>query len=588
VVPWLWFLTRTADCQIFQNISVPDILEKVFKAFGFTDYELNLAGHYPKREYCVQYRETTFNFVSRLMEHEGMFYFFQHEDGKHTMVIGDMPHAYADCVENEVTYDATGHGPRLIDTWEHRYTFRSGKWTHTDYNFETPRTDLLTSSETIIDLAGLGGYELFDYPGEYQVESDGAAQARVRMEEEEAAYDVVTGTGGCTTFSPGGKFTLQEHDAQAEQGKAYVLTSVQHTAREFGYSDSTAGAEYANSFACIPASVAFRPPRLTPRRIVQGPQTAEVTGPPGEEIFIDKYGRVKVHFFWDRYNPKNEKSSCWIRVSENWAGKGWGLVAHPRIGQEVIIDFLEGDPDRPILTGRVYNAEQMPAGPLPTKMNVTGFKSHSTKGGGGYNEITMDDTKGQEKITVHGQHDMGTTIEHDDTLTVHNDRKVTVDGMFTEVIDKDTSITIKTGTYSHDVQTGATLYHVKADLTEDYDANQETTVGDTQTTTVQNEITITSEKASIHVKAGTEVHIEAATEIQLHVGASKFLMKSDGRIELSGTNIAITGGESVNTSGGSITSEAKQDHNIKGAIVKSSGSATNTVSGGMVMLNPPG
>ncbi|HEX8200208.1 MAG TPA: phage baseplate assembly protein V, partial [Isosphaeraceae bacterium] len=252
-----------------------------------------------------------------------------------------------------------------------------------------------------------------------------------------------------------------------------------------------------------------------------------------------------------------------------WAGRQWGAIHIPRIGQEVIVAFEEGDPDQPIIVGSVYNAEQMPPFGLPEKKVVSGIKSQAHQGAG-YNEMTFDDTAGQEKITVHGLYDMNTTVEHDDSQTVHNNRTISVDGTHTETIKKDTKITITEGTCKHDVAANTASYHVKGALTEKYD--------DTQTTTVTKEIAITSESAHIY--------IHAATSIQLHVGGSKLWMAEDGRILLEGANIAIKGSESVSIKGGSIRSEADQEHEIKGAIVKSDGSAQNTVKGGVVLLNP--
>ena len=291
-------------------------------------------GSYPKREYCVQYRETAFNFISRLMEHEGIFYFFRHEDGKHTMVLADAASSYADCPESPVEYSPGSLAANHILSWEHHYEFRSGKWTRTDYNFETPSTNLLTTTRTIIDLPDAPKYEIFDYPGEYVVKGVGDPVTKVRMEEEEAGYNVVNAASQCCTFTPCGKFTLLKHDVAAENAD-YMITSIRHAATESSYGStanganlqqpygSTAnGATYNNGFTCIPASVNYRPPRATPKPMVQGPQTAVVTGAPGEKIYCDKYGRVKVQFHWDRLGKNNEASSCWVRVSQNWGGAG--------------------------------------------------------------------------------------------------------------------------------------------------------------------------------------------------------------------------------------------------------------------------
>ena len=350
------------------------------------------------------------------------------------------------------------------------------------------------------------------------------------------------------------------------------MNSVRHTAHEpLGYeTGSHEGPHYVNEFTCSPEEVAFRPARTTRKPIVQGVQTAVTTGPAGEEIYVDEYARIKVQFHWDREGKKDENSSCWIRVSQVHAGKNFGGIDIPRIDEEVIVSFLEGDPDRPIVTGRVYHAENMPPFGLPDAKNISGLKSNSTKGGGGYNEYVLDDTKGQELIREHGQYDKDSTIEHDDRQTVNNNRTITVNGTHTETIKKDTTIKITEGHHVHRVETGTETHYVKSDVKEDFDA--------TQKTTVAKEIEIKSN--------GAHIHLTAATEIKLTVGASELLMKSDGSIKLKGVNVSVDGSQSVNIHGMSVTSKADADHNTQGAIVMSDGSGTNTVKGGMVMLNP--
>jgi len=488
VVPWPWFLTRSTNCRIFQNQSTREIIETVFGDFGFNDFEFDLKGSYAKREYCVQYRETAFNFVSRLMEHEGIFYFFRHEDGKHTLVMADRFSAYQDCPENHVEYSPDSLAPNHITSWEHQYEFRSGKWTRTDYNFQMPSNRLLTSTGTMINLPDAKKYEIFDYPGEYFLEAEGEPVTKVRMEEEEVGFDVATGSSQCCTFTPCGKFTLEGHGVAAENS-TYVITSIQHSATESSYGSSAAGSSYSNVFTCIPASVTFRPSRTTPKPMVQGPQTAVVTGPPGEEIYVDKYGRVKVQFFWDRKGKKDEKSSCWIRVSQEVAGKGFGAMVIPRMGQEVIVDFLEGDPDRPLITGRVYNAEQMPPYGLPDQKVVSGTKSKTYKGSG-YNEMIFNDTPGKELIRVHGQYDMDSTINNDlrehvlnnrsrdvavnETISIGSNQSSTIGADRTESVGSNEKITI-----------GASkTVSVAASHTESIGSSMSITVGSTLTETV--------------------------------------------------------------------------------------------------------
>jgi type VI secretion system secreted protein VgrG len=542
LVPWLWLLTQTADCRIFQEMKVPDIITKIFTDLGFKDYRLNLTRSYPVREYCVQYRETDFNFVARLMEQYGIFYYFEHENGKHTLVLADTPAAHQPCPNQPRArfQSAIGAGVNIPDdvvtAWDVEHRFRAGKWAMTDYNFETPSVNLAVQVESVHPAPGGMKLEIYDYPGEYLKRAEGEFLARTRIEEEEWPRLLADGGGNCGAFTPGFKFDLTEHPRKGHNG-TYVLTNVRHSAVESDYraEAGTAGFDYGNRFTCLPGGVPYRPRRTTPRPVVEGVQTAEVVGPPGEEIYTDKFGRVKVQFHWDREGQKNEKSSCWIRVSHPWAGKSWGAVAIPRLGQEVVVDFLEGDPDQPLVVGRVYNGEVMPPYPLPAGGVVSGIKSNSTKGGGGYNEISMDDTKGKEKITIHGQYDMGTTIEHDDTQSVKNNRLITVDGTHTETVKKSIAVTSSDANY----------------------------------------------------------HLTTKTEIVLEVGASKITMKADGTINIEGINISVTGvavavdgSANVSIHGMTVTSQADATNEIKGAMVMSEGSAVNTVKGGMVMLNP--
>ncbi len=427
VVPWLWFLDQTTDCRIFQNKTAPEIIKQIFQEYGFRDFSLSLYGDFVKRDYCVQYRESDFNFVSRLMEEEGIFYFFEHEHGKHTLVLGNDPAAHKECPNQpSARYEGTAGGWQdddVILEWLQEQEVRPGSFTSTDYNFETPSANMLSS------VNGKGKWEIYDFPGEYAKKADGDKLVKVRLQEQQTPKSVARGRSDCRAFGVGYKFKLTDH-YRSDLNQEYVLTSLRHNAHHnLGFTSGVADTTpvYENSFECIPSTTPIRPVRRTPVPVVQGCQTAVVVGPDGEEIFTDKYGRVKVQFHWDREGKKNDNSSCWIRVSYPWAGKAWGGIQIPRIGQEVIVDFIEGDPDRPIITGRVYNAGQMPPWDLPGKKMVSGYKSNSTKGGGGYNEISFDDTKGTELIQVHGQYDMDTKIEHDERRHVINNRTKNVD-----------------------------------------------------------------------------------------------------------------------------------------------------------------
>jgi type VI secretion system secreted protein VgrG len=606
VVPWPWLLTRTTDCRIFQNLATPDIIEKVFGDFGFTDYALELKGSFPKWEYCVQYRETAFNFITRLMEHEGIFYYFRHEEGKHTLVLANAPSTYTDCPEGRVRYSPGSLAPNHISTWEHAYELRSAKWTRTDYNFQTPSTNLLSTTNTVIDLPVAKKFELFDYPGAYPAKGEGDPVTKVRMEEEEAGFDVVTGASECCTFTPCGKFTLEEHDVDAENAE-YALTSVQHAATETSYGGSTSGVAYSNTFTCIPSAVSYRPPRVTPKPMVQGPQTAVVVGPSGEEIYVDKYGRVKVQFFWDRQGKKDENSSCWIRVAEQWAGKNWGFVAHPRMGQEVVVDFLEGDPDRPLITGRVYNAEQMPPYDLPANMTQSGIKSRSSKGGApaNYNEIRFEDKKGSELVTIHAEkdqsievendeahwvgHDRTKTIDHDETTHVKHDRTETVDNNETitihanrtETVDKDETITIH-GNRTETVDKDETIT-IHGNRTETVDKDESITISGNRTENV-------SKDESITIGGGRTENVSKDESITIGGSRTENVSK-DESITIGGSRTeSVEKDESVSVSGARSVSIGKSDSLSVGKtlVITAADSITLTTGDASIMMSKDG
>ena len=443
LVPWLWFLTRTTDCCIFQDKKVPDIVQAVAKKFGF-DKQLDIrldASKYRTWEYSVQYRETAAHFVMRLLEQEGIFFFFTHENGSHKMVLGDAPAHNKPC-PNKSSFrfapETRSSGQQFQDdviSWQIEQEIRTGKFTLRDYNFESPRSNMQASTPSKINQGGNTKYEMYDYPGEYDSLDEGTEYTNRRMEEEEVPHVVINGVSHCRPFSAGFRFSVNGSERKDQDG-SYLLTSVSHLATEVaGLSEGGGeGSDYSNSFVCTPIAVPYRPPRITPRPLMQGSQTALVVGPSGEEIYTDKYGRVKVQFYWDREGKKDEKSSCWMRVSHAWAGTNWGAIYLPRIGHEVIVDFLEGDPDQPIITGRVYNADNMPPYELPGNMTQSGVKTRSSKQGSSsnYNEIRFEDKKGSEDLLIHAERTMHNSVEANQYITVGGDRHIK-----TGYIDKD-------------------------------------------------------------------------------------------------------------------------------------------------------
>jgi type VI secretion system secreted protein VgrG len=538
VVPWLWFLTHQADCRIFQNLAAPDIISQVFNLSPFNDFRLSLQDSYPQLEYCVQYRESSFNFVSRLMEEFGIFYYFDHSTpGKHTLVLADQSNALPACPSSPVSYATQVGGlsdPEVIIEWHLGQEVCTGKHTVTDYNFTTPSTSLLASDPTVVSLSASQGLEIFDYPGPHTTKDEGDKVAKVRMQEEETSHLVMSGGGDCRGLMSGCSFVLKNH-YRADQNATYIVTEVHHfaSAGESYTTDEQGSETYSNHFTCIPASVVYRPPRVTPKPFIQGPQPALVVGKQGEEIWVDKYGRVVVQFYWDRLGQKNENSSCWIRTSQPWAGGDWGAVWIPRIGQEVLVSFLEGDPDRPVITGRVYNADQMPPYDLPQYQTRSTFKSRSSKGGGqaNYNELRFEDKMGSEQIFINAEKDMDLRVEHDSREYVMNDRHLLIDGNQFEKVKG-----------NKDAQVGGDHKEkVGGDVSLDVGGSRDEKVGTKHAVDSGQEI---------HLKAGMKVIIEGGMQVSLK-GPGGFVDIGPSGVTIQGTMVLINSGGSAGSGSGS-------------------------------------
>lgn len=537
VVPWPWFLTRFANCRIFQNKKIPEIIQEVFKDLSQADVKLSLQGTYELRDYCVQYRETDFNFVSRLMEQYGIYYYFEHTKDKHTMVLGDSASGHQPCPEQKSAsydYTSTAHEHEdVIILWNQTQELRSGKFALTDYNFETPHTDLRAEVPSQVKVGGNDSFEIFDYPGDYEKKNQGDRLVKLRVEEEEATHLVADGAGICRSFASGYYFQLMDHYCKSFNTE-YVLTEIHHSAT-VGSAYQTGGSaaeEYSNSFSCVPKSIPFRPARVTPRPVVQGPQTAVVVGPSGEEIYTDKYGRVKVQFFWDRVGKKNENSSCWVRVSQPWAGKNWGSIWNPRIGQEVIVEFLEGDPDHPIITGRVYNADQTVPYKLPDKQTVSTFKSRSSKGGGNsnYNELRFEDNNGKEQVFLQAERDMDVRVKKESREYVGQSMHL--------IVDKDQKEKV----------TGNKHQKVEQNQNEKIGQNLSIDVGMNQDQKVGMKYAVDS-GMEIHLKAGVNCTIEAGAMLTIKVGGN-FVNINPAGVFISGTMVMINSGGAAGSGSG--------------------------------------
>ena len=613
VRPWLWFLTRTSDCRIFQNQKVPDIIKAVFKDNGMSEIEDTLGAPYRKWEYCVQYRESDFNFVSRLMEQEGIYYYFKHAMGNHTLVLADNMDKHKPFPQYEKIPFVPSSGEMNIerndhlDRWAATQSIIPIKYAMRDYNFKKPK--VLVKGLQISEFKSekkhayaLRDPEIFDYPGEYVELDEGKEYVKLRMQELACQHERVETSGPCRGLAPGHKFKLEDFPRK-EQNKEYVVVSVSHQINDTGYvSGGVAQDLYTCNAVVLDKKIPFRSARSTPKPIVQGPQTAKVVGPKKEEIHTDEWGRVKVQFHWDRYGEENENSSCWIRVSQAWAGDGWGGVHIPRINQEVIVSFMEGDPDRPIITGRVYNADRMVHKdlPLPTNKTQSYVRSRSTKGGGpdNFNEIRMEDKKGSEKLYFQAEKDEEILVKNNKTENVNNDETVTIGHNRTETVKLNETLTvmnnrtrkvantesvtvskfrthnvginenINVGVAQEIVVGGLQAIEVGASQNVDVGVSQTINVGKKRSLEVgddynikvsKNRIATIDEKDTINI--GKDWVIEAGDSVTIKCGKSRIVMKKNGNIQLKGKDITFK-------ASGKAKLQASKTLTLKGSSIK--------------------
>ena len=421
MVPWLWFLTRRRDCRIFQNLTVPQIVQQIFSDLGFSSVVDNaLTATYRTWDYCVQYRETDFDFVSRLLEHEGIYYFFKHEKDTssgnitHKLVLADGVSASVNINgDASISYlgpDRAAKGDYIRD-WKVRQALQSGNFMLNDYDFTAPKKSLLTSAANTAGVVSQTDHRVYDYPGGYSQSADGSNYVQARMQEQQAGFAVASGNSNNRGIEAGYLFTLTDHPVST-MNQTYLIQSVQYDIRNENYLQNQPGSvetTFTSNLTCFESTQQFRPARSTPKAVVRGPQTAVVVGPSGEKIYTDEYGRVKVQFYWDTYGTSDQNSSCWIRVSQSWAGApnnglNWGDMALPHVGDEVIVDFLEGDPDKPLITGRVYNADNMPPFDLP------GNKHKRIMQDDYGNQIILDASPGDEHVRIHSPHHRSTLL----------------------------------------------------------------------------------------------------------------------------------------------------------------------------------
>jgi type VI secretion system secreted protein VgrG len=529
IEPWTALLRMNVQQRIFQNQSVPDILKAVFSALSLTDFKDSLTGTYTAREYCVQYNETTFDFISRLMESEGIFYFFTHTASAHTLVLADDAAAFTTLpgVTN-ITFDVTQRSWEMSDVLtegnlEQRLV--PSQVSADDFNFVTPTTDLYSITQGTGSGTFASVLSVHRYPGVFQAKNDGETSTGIALTSLEAEQQSFTGRSNCRAFHSGGKFTLAGH-YRTDANTSYVLRSIEHN---YQASEDS----YNNAFTAFPSSRTFRPPQSTPRAVIRGVQTALVVGKAGEEIWTDQYGRVKVKFHWDQSSAQDETSSCWIRVAQGWAGQQWGSIFIPRVGQEVIVQFLDGDPDRPLITGAVYNGQQTVPYTLPDQQTKSTIKSSSSKGNSGYNELRFEDKAGSEEIFVQAQKDLNVTVLNNHTSTITKDRAVTVS-------QGNRTVAVTQGNETHTVGgkrdltiTGDESHTNSAKFTHTVSGDYSLSISGNLSISVSGSVSITS-GTSFTNQAGTSLVNKAATSLTNQAGSSLSLT-SDGTLSANGT-----------------------------------------------------
>src|SRR4051812_32552162 len=509
--PWYWFLSLTSDFCIWQKKSIPEIVKAVCAEQGFTDLVFKCVKQHKPHEYRVQYGETHLDFITRLMEEEGIFWFAEHDGKKCNMVVADDNSVAKTPIKLRLSTIAHDTEDETVLSWFNvSQDVRPGKYTHMDYNFETPSTQLKGQH------GGKDPSEVVEFPGGFEIRDDADPLATLRYQEIVAEQVEAEGAGRCRALKAGGKIEVSKHPNKA-LNTAYLITSVKQSAKLGDFrTGGDPGLAFKSSFTAIPFDTPYKPERSTDLPRAYGYESAIVVGPKGEEIFTDNYGRVKVQFFWDRRGKKDDKSSCWVRVSTVWAGKGWGMINTPRIGQEVLVAFLNGDPEDPIIIGRVYNAEQMPPYALPANKTQSGIKTRSTLQGtpDNFNEIRFEDKKGNEELYIHAEKDKKIVVENDkaesvgnnNTESIGNDESIDIGNNQKVTVGKDQTISVSANR----------AVNVTKNETIGVDGNRSESVGQSETVTIaksRSHSVGTDEAVEIGGKRGLTVAKDETTSI---------------------------------------------------------------------------
>jgi type VI secretion system secreted protein VgrG len=622
IVPAVWFLSRTATCRIFQQKSVPDIIKQVLSEYGEVDVTMELKATYAPCEYVVQYRETALDFISRLMEEEGMYYYFKHDRDKHTMVVVDDMTAHKPVTGGDSTISFREHqdfdgDSSFVMGVDRARTVMPGVVSLRAFDFQNPGRLLDSQRKTATQKHPLKSFEQYDYPGRYDAKSAGDRYAQVRLEQYDCQHERYRFVSSAKHVTTGYKFTLSDYPLDGLNVE-YLVTGAEYAADsgEFGSKgQAPSGRSYQVALLGITSKTPYRSDPVTPKPRIAGPQTAFVVGPAGEEIFPDKFGRVKVQFLWDREGKSDDKSSCFIRVSQGWAGARFGMMFLPRVGQEVIVEFLEGDPDRPIITGRVYNGGegQLPYA-LPANKTYSTIKTSSSTGGSGFNEIRFEDKAGSEHMFIHAQkdyhlrvkNDVHTNIEHDQHLIVDNDSSEHIKNDRSEIVKRDHKEKIGRdrnvkvmGKEAIEI-VGSHSEKIKGEVVELYEDKMSTVVKNdlyikAKNICIEAETNITLKVGSTYIAIEADSQkLEATGKIEVKTGAdfasdvgAKFSVKamsaaeikvSAGDFKAEGLNAQVKGSVGAKLEGG-------VNADVKGAMASLEGSGMAKVKGGMVMIN---
>lgn len=588
--PWFYMLDQVRDYKIFQDMSVIDIAKAVFSSLGMSDFVFDkLTGTYAKRDYCVQYKESAFAFLSRLFEDEGIYYYFEHGKSAHKLVLCDGKSAH----EAAPHYDTvklmpvrTGQAPvpdTLSDWSEHVSTGGQSQVSLRSYDFQKPQTSVHVKATAAGKHSG-DSLEVYEYLGDFTTSGQGTPRATNRLAALRAERQVFRGVGDLPGVANGGLFTLSNASIH-RFNQEYLIIGMRYVAEAEAHRSGETRQCGRVQIEAIPSDIVYRPPMVTPKPTAMGLETATVTGPQAEVIYVDEFGRVKVRFHWDRNPDSPGKTSCWMRVSHHSAGDAFGHVALPRVGQEVVVDFLDGDPDRPIITGRVYNKQREHPYALPANKTRSTWRSQTvgTAGdytgaetapsGTGFNEIRFEDKGGSEEIFVHAQREMVTEVQLDDKLTVMRDRKTRIGRDRTTEIKHHEKLTVEEGDETHTVSKGKRTTSIKMDdaLTVEQ--------GNLKSTVSQGNVTHTVSMGNMDtaVKMGNytvktsmgAVTIEAMQSITLKVGGNSVVIDQTG----------------VTIKGIMVTSEAQAIHKTKGTMTQVEGAAMTMVKGAIVMIN---